>query len=367
MFQHHIEEQPVYEFVKDCPYDEISDPQVMAIRPLVSVFMVTYLHEPYITEAIESVLKQRVNFPIELIIGEDCSPDNTRTILLEYQKLYPHIIRLILYRKNVGIAKNAILTYLKSRGEYIAIIDGDDYWHNPNKLAFQVEILENRPDIGIVHSGYDFYVQTTNTLIKWDPNNAKSMLDEFHKDYLPYYLSEKLILSRPLTICLRKDLIWNTINDIWQNHRDMSEQIYLSLHTIFPFTKQPKIKFINVSLATYRYRKGSITHPRNVDSFVQFHSSRRDVKIYIARTFNQDELKQKMKYLKIILKASYYFGDNRYLKEIQKGAREIGMKFTLRDRLYYFGAKYRGVFYAVELLRKLKATILGKKPDQFYI
>jgi glycosyltransferase involved in cell wall biosynthesis len=57
---------------------------------MVSVSMITYKHELYIREAIEGVLMQQVNFPVELIIADDCSPDNTSTIVEEIIENHPN-------------------------------------------------------------------------------------------------------------------------------------------------------------------------------------------------------------------------------------------------------------------------------------
>ncbi|HJO23035.1 MAG TPA: glycosyltransferase, partial [Myxococcota bacterium] len=72
---------------------EISDSQVMALEPVVSVYMSTYNHAEYLAQAIEGVRAQRTTFPIELVIGEDCSTDRTREIAIEYQQRHPDLIR----------------------------------------------------------------------------------------------------------------------------------------------------------------------------------------------------------------------------------------------------------------------------------
>ena len=77
----------------------------MAITPVVSVLMITYNHGPYIADAIEGVIFQKTDFPIELIIGEDCSTDNTRNIVLEYQRRYPHRSGSYYSDRNVGMNK----------------------------------------------------------------------------------------------------------------------------------------------------------------------------------------------------------------------------------------------------------------------
>jgi glycosyltransferase involved in cell wall biosynthesis len=119
----------------------------------VSVFTTTYNHEPFITEAIESVLMQEVDFEYEHVIGEDCSTDRTREIVLDYQKRYPGRIRLLLREKNVGGRQNFIETYQACRGEYVAILEGDDYWTSPHKLQKQVDFLDAHPEYAICFHG----------------------------------------------------------------------------------------------------------------------------------------------------------------------------------------------------------------------
>lgn len=115
----------------------------------VTVFMVTYNHERYIAQSIESVLAQRTNFPIEIVIGEDCSTDRTREIVVDYARRYPNIIRARLPEKNQGAARNFVDTFPMCSGKYIVILEGDDYFLNRNKLQTQADILDSRPDLAI--------------------------------------------------------------------------------------------------------------------------------------------------------------------------------------------------------------------------
>ncbi|MEM6399437.1 MAG: glycosyltransferase family 2 protein, partial [Cyanobacteria bacterium P01_D01_bin.116] len=121
--------------------------QLTENHPMVSVSLVTFNHEKFIAQAIESVLLQEVDFSYEIIIGEDFSSDKTREIVIEYQKQYPDIIRLILPEENLGYygQKIFVQTLQACRGKYIALLDGDDYWTTPNKLQQQVDFLDNHP------------------------------------------------------------------------------------------------------------------------------------------------------------------------------------------------------------------------------
>jgi glycosyltransferase involved in cell wall biosynthesis len=113
----------------------------------VSVCMITYNHENYIAQAIESVLMQKTTFEYEILIGEDCSTDSTRDIVFDYQERYPEIIKTIFHKSNVGPQNNFSQTLKACTGQYIAILEGDDYWLSPDKLQNQADILDIRADI----------------------------------------------------------------------------------------------------------------------------------------------------------------------------------------------------------------------------
>ena len=128
------------------PAEEISDPSQLNPTPLVSVVMMTRNHQDYIRQAVESVINQEVNFPIEILIGEDFSTDNTRQECEKLQLEYPHLIRLIVATENVGITPNFLRLVSRARGKYIALLEGDDYWIHPQKLSLQVELMETHPE-----------------------------------------------------------------------------------------------------------------------------------------------------------------------------------------------------------------------------
>jgi len=113
----------------------------------VSVFMMTYNHEPFIAQAIESVLAQDTPFDLELVIGEDQSADGTRRICEEYRSRFPDRIRLLPGDRRIGQMRNFARTINACRGTYIAKLEGDDYWIEPKKLQMQAEFLDNHPDV----------------------------------------------------------------------------------------------------------------------------------------------------------------------------------------------------------------------------
>jgi glycosyltransferase involved in cell wall biosynthesis len=115
-------------------------------KPLVSVALLTYNHGKFIGEAIESALIQNTSFDYEIVIADDFSTDNTRSIITEYQKRYKQKIKLLLQDKNVGANHNELALFANMSGKYIAFLEGDDYWMDPLKLQKQVDFLEKNED-----------------------------------------------------------------------------------------------------------------------------------------------------------------------------------------------------------------------------
>ena len=120
--------------------------------PLVSVAMITYNHERFVTTAIESVLAQRTGFPIELVIGDDASSDNTRRRIAALKAQAPKVIRTLFHSYNVGMHRNFEMVLEQCRGEFVAFLEGDDYWISEEKLQVQADVLRARGDIvGVCH------------------------------------------------------------------------------------------------------------------------------------------------------------------------------------------------------------------------
>jgi glycosyltransferase involved in cell wall biosynthesis len=114
-----------------------------------SVAMVTYNHERFIGQAIESILGQEVNFDYEIVIGEDCSTDGTRAIVADFARRFPGRIVVLWRKRNLGAMRNAAGTYAACNGQYVAVLQGDDYWTSKDKLQKQVNFLDSHPEWAI--------------------------------------------------------------------------------------------------------------------------------------------------------------------------------------------------------------------------
>lgn len=141
----------------------------------ISVVVTAYNHEKYIRQCLESVLNQKGDFQLEVIVGDDYSTDHTLTIIEEFQKRTPEIFNILPVEKNLGITKNLKRCLAACSGEYIAICEGDDYWTDENKLQKQKDFLELRKDCSMCFSAILLYYEEKKLFI---PHHAQSLLQK---------------------------------------------------------------------------------------------------------------------------------------------------------------------------------------------
>lgn len=135
------------------------------MEPTLSILCTTYNHEKYIGEAIESWLNQKTNFQTEIIIGDDCSTDDTVLVIKKYLKNHNNI-KIIERIKNIGFINNFIDTYKQCNGKYIAICEGDDHWTENNKLQMQIDFLEKNKNYILTHTNSWVYESLNNKKYK---------------------------------------------------------------------------------------------------------------------------------------------------------------------------------------------------------
>ena len=157
----------------------------------VSVAMITFNQEAYVEQAIESVLLQQFNFTIELVISDDYSSDNTRNILKKYKEKYPKIINLLLPNFNQGMHLNFMNTLAACRGQYIALLEGDDYWTSNLKLQKQIDFLDHNINCSICFH---------KVLCVYEDNSSKSYSFP-DKKYSSYTSLEDLFLGNFMSTC----------------------------------------------------------------------------------------------------------------------------------------------------------------------
>lgn len=151
-------------------------------QPLVSICCTTYNHEHYIEDALEGFLIQETDFPFEILINDDASTDRTADILHDYEAAYPTIIKIIYQNENQfskGKRPMWDLIMPRTKGRYVALCEGDDYWTDRQKLSIQIRFLETNSDY--VMSGHDAYI-----IDEYGNIISESKLPDDHKrDFCP--------------------------------------------------------------------------------------------------------------------------------------------------------------------------------------
>lgn len=219
----------------------------MAVNPKVSIIMLTYNHAPYLKEAIEGVLRQKTNFPFEIIICNDASPDNSDELLNDYAQKYPGIIRYFRHSKNIGFVENQRFAFQKAQGKYIAYCEGDDYWTDETKLQFQYDFLEAYPEYSMTTARNKLLHQNTGKLT----DDGKDYIFG-NKEFVDYDLNT-FFKNRPtqtFTYLIRKDFLDMKWVEVYPNYRD--------LYYFYHLLQKGKGRAFNKIIGVYRLHDGGV-------------------------------------------------------------------------------------------------------------
>lgn len=253
---------------------------------MVSVCMLSYNHEKFISQALESILMQKVNFKYEIVVGEDCSTDNTRNILLEYSGNHPGLFKLILQKTNTGGIKNFIDTLNACSGKYVAYLETDDYWTDEFKLQKQIDFLESNPEYGMVHTRAVVVNQNDDIIYISGENQPSGDVFDFLIFQSSFIMNCTTFYRRILIKKLLKKINKDNINYVI----DYYIWVYIALFW--------KIKFLNDLTSAHRARPESITRQG-----IGFHSE--TVPYIITDIINERFLISKNKKIKFMQRLKY--------------------------------------------------------------
>lgn len=220
-------------------------------NPLVSILVMTYNQEKFVSQTIYSILAQKSEFSYEIIIAEDCSTDSTKDICIEIFNRNKERVVIVANDTNKGLVRNyheTINNY--ARGKYIACCAGDDWWCDELKLQKQVDFLENNPEYDLVHTKSKIYVESSSVFLN------KTMGDKITS-------FEQLIISgriAALTVCFTKKSYIEYINEINPLQVNFASED-LPMWLWFSFRK--KIYFLEDVTSVYRVQKESLSNSEN--------------------------------------------------------------------------------------------------------
>ncbi len=239
-------------------------------KPVVSICSITYNHENFIEEALDSFLMQETGFPFEIVIDDDCSPDGTANIIRKYEEKFPHIIKANLREKNIGVMKNFMSNMKRAKGKYIALCEGDDYWTDNSKLQKQVDFLEANGEYVLTYTSVEGFDE--NGLIKNYEGGAEKDLDKYNL--------QRATPINSLTACFRNVIIdfpdemkFSKIGDLflWALLSEYGKGKYLAdilpsryrlhlggIYSKIPQERRSYMRFtLNSALLSYHHKNGN--------------------------------------------------------------------------------------------------------------
>ena len=244
------------------------------MAPLVSVVVTTYNHEPYLAEALDAIMAQRCNFGVEIILGEDCSSDNTLAICREYAEKYPENITLIASTENVGWRANYRRCVEAARGKYIAFCDGDDYWCDDNRLAEQVAIMEKHPKVGLCYTLAERGNERGELVGRFPIGKGHTTLDAMLKDWC----------VENCTTLARRDLVLEYYATAKPENRpewlteDLPMWLFVAAHS--------EVAYIERATAVHRVFPDSVSHSTSLAKRLAFCDSSSNIKLWFDERYN---------------------------------------------------------------------------------
>lgn len=239
----------------------------------VSVLMPTYNHEKTIAQAIESFLAQRCTFPIELCICDDASTDATPTIAAKYQQQYPNQITFIAKPVNQGLMRNYQTLLSVAKGQYLSILESDDYWTDPLKLQKQVDFLDANEEYGLSFTRVSFWQDGVLKQAK----NMEEVVAKHAKDLYSYMLLRSIIYSP--TTCFRRsflDAYCNVDEYVRLDFKTFDYPVWLSL------ARFSKVHYLPDDTAVYRISGASISNTSDVSKRLKFELAVIKIRHYVV-------------------------------------------------------------------------------------
>ena len=243
----------------------IEYPNEVPKKTKVSVMVITYNHEKYIGQCLEGILMQKTDFDFEVLVGEDDSTDGTREVCIKYAEKNPEKIRLFLHARENNIKLYGIPTgkfnieynIYNSKGKYLAICEGDDYWTDPLKLQKQIDFLEANSEYGLIYSDASLIGENTNELggkkLYDAQRKRQSRIKNLYKSGSIFWeLLEKNVVNT-LTVCLKKELMMDYFSKFPDEEFAYDHRQWLHV------ASYSKIKYIEEQWASYRVHNQGIS------------------------------------------------------------------------------------------------------------
>ena len=312
---------------------------------LISVVIPSYNRANTVGHTIDSIIAQKVNADIEIVIGDDCSTDNAREVLLQYKEKYPDIIRLFFWEQNLGLGANWASCIKECKGKYICNCDNDDYWHNSDKLQLQLDHMESHPDCNVLITNHRCHNRDTGVITEevakidrtiplqkalWGGSSFCNATIMYRADFMKAHLDLDEFIKRRLSL------------------QDWPAWVILAAYTDF--------EVLPVSTATFGIETVSITRPDTYERLEKRFKGDYEVYKYLCElfpdTFHFDKENWNKTAYDQLMALAYRKNDFQAAKKYS----QLSESHSIKARC----AKYRLTFSLFQLFKRVKTKVNKK-------
>lgn len=321
---------------------------------LVSIRLMTFNHEEFIRDAMNGIMMQKTNFKVEIVIGNDFSTDNTLQIIKEYKSTENIHIKILersinnMYwqkRQKLGRLYNFTNIIQNCTGKYIALLDGDDYWSDANKLQKQVDFLERNIDCIVCHHWHEYAAPSANGYVL-------SIAPTKGQGYLPDEKSSvKAIFENRLRLKSRTLMFRNVIEEFpsW-----FYEIAYGDVALSMLLGRYGDFGFINERMAVYRRTGEGISTKGQEHWLFTFRHYKEYIRVwecgnnYYNGKFKKETLNTIYYFYNVIFQ-SYNYRFRIFVMSLKYALLESQLSFFTRFRIIY---RLMNVFISERMKRK---------------
>ena len=280
-----------------------------------SIIICTYNRANLLVEALESVIQQKTTFPFEIIVGDDCSTDNTSSVLSEYRMRFPNKIRVVRHETNLGLGGNWAAALLQAKGKYVAFLDDDDYWIDCHRIQIMVDYMESHSEVDVLYTnGYKYFEKTGKKELICLENSAEL---DVHK----IWVGQQPNISMDFVVAKRSAIVERISLEDYVKYQFPIQD--WGTHIIL-LGKNAHYASMDLPSCVIRIADGSMSRPKTYDEVEKKYKKEKIMHNYVADQFPDDPIiyhddKEFDSYVNhVLLNVAYKRGDYRRAKYYRK-------------------------------------------------
>ncbi|MCM1483138.1 MAG: glycosyltransferase family 2 protein [Muribaculaceae bacterium] len=321
--------------------------------PVVSIIILTYNQENTVGRTIDSILRQHIPVPYEIVIGEDASTDSTRTVCMDYAQRYPAIVRLMPEAPNKGLVRNYFDCVTACKGRFITDCAGDDEYMGTDSIHRMLELLRANPGAAAVAADW----------VKYYPHTGMQELIKVHP---PRTVGEALLSCKYLGIMLSAMLYRAApIKDMMASHPHLLQGGGFRCEDLPMFVALTRLGgFVHLPYPVYRYSiyEGSVSNPSSVSDTFHFMVHNAECTWQMALGYNispvdyERPMRPMLEYMTLL---AFRSGSAEYARIAREASERYGIKLRGIPRMKAFAMRHILLWHILKKITPRRETLLG--------